>query len=282
MGVTVNGGNTGFSAGNAGGALGVTAGSAADRMRAARENRNKKPRKKLNYNPREISGQLVRAKKSGNASVVLIRAKGKLSVLYKAYASGQYNRNEVQTAIAHARRMVECSRLKVRNLKEEELLKGRNERDERNGEQKKKNEVRRRVKKREQDARVKMAIEESQRVLKEKTKRQILLQKRRMHRNEERGKINEADIKYLEDQLKNNQNESADGYTAATLDLSMEAAQMADLQMIEQQIWQQVELEVEMECIAMDAAGMPSAAALSGAIAQGGGEAPAVTINLTV
>ena len=45
MGVTVNGGNTGFSAGNAGGALGVTAGSAADRMRAARENRNKKPGK---------------------------------------------------------------------------------------------------------------------------------------------------------------------------------------------------------------------------------------------
>ncbi len=88
---------------------------------------------------------MVRAKKSNNAGVVLIRARGKLSVLYKAYASGQYNNSEVQIAIVHARRMVECSRIKVRNLKEEEILEGKNNRDKVNGEQKKRNEIRRRV-----------------------------------------------------------------------------------------------------------------------------------------
>ena len=254
-------------------------------MKAARENKAKKPKKKLNYNPREISSQLIRAGKSRNAGIVLVRAKGKLSALHQALASGQYNDREVRTAIAHARRMVECSRIKVRNLREEEMLKSRNDRDHRNGEQKKRNEVKRRVRKKEQDMKVKMALEENQRVLKEKTQQQILMQKRRMHRNSERGKITEAHMKYLEDQMKENQNEHVQSYDGVSLELSYSASQMSELKMLEQQIQQEAELEVELEFAAMDASG---AAALSsaalGASAPGGesvsAEAASVDISI--
>lgn len=289
MGVAVNGGVGMMPGGITGNAAGVkTSENVAARMAAARKEKNKKPKKKLNYNPREISNQLVRANKSRNAAVVLSRARIKLGSLNRAYASGQYNEAEMRTAMAHARRMVECSRLKVRNLKEEEIIKGRDDREKRTDEMKKKNEVRRRVRRREQDARLKMSIEENQRVLKEKTKRQILLQKKRMHRNDEQRKITEADMKYLEDQLRNQSEDSgsSDGYDGAYLDLSMEAVQMSELQMVEQQIQQQVEIEVETEYAAIDArtaaAAMPSATAVA---APEGGSAPAAAapvINVAV
>ena len=79
-----------------------------------------KVKKSLNYNHREISGQLMRAKKSQSAGNVLSRAKRRLANLQTAAGSGQYDSKEVANAIAHARRMVRCAQLKVRNLKEEE------------------------------------------------------------------------------------------------------------------------------------------------------------------
>lgn len=244
-----------------------------------------KPQKKLNYNPREISSQLVRANKSRNAAAVLARARIRLSVLHQAHASGQYNSSEVRIAMAHAKRMVECCRVKVRNLKEEEVLKSRNDRAHNNGEQKKRNEIKRRVRQREQDLKVKMSLEENQRILKEKTRRQQLLQKRRMHRNDEQRRITEADMKYLEDQLKNNQSDKSVRYEGVSLDLSAQAAQMAELQQLERQIEQEIELEVEMEYAAMDASGASSAAVSDGGAAmagiEAGGEAP-VSLDVSI
>lgn len=77
-------------------------------------------KKQLNYNHRDISGQLLRAKKPQSASAALTRAKSKVSMLQRAAASGQYDSKEVANALAHARRMVRCAQLKVRNLREEE------------------------------------------------------------------------------------------------------------------------------------------------------------------
>ena len=77
-------------------------------------------KKQLNYNHRDISGQLLRAKKPQSASAALTRAKSKVSMLQRAAASGQYDSREVANALAHARRMVRCAQLKVRNLREEE------------------------------------------------------------------------------------------------------------------------------------------------------------------
>lgn len=282
MNVTVNSG-FGGAAGSA--SVVTTKSSIADRVKAA-NNQAKRPKKRLNYNPREISSQLARAHKSRNAAVVLARAGIKLGVLQQAYASGQYNESEVRIAIAHAKRMVECARVKTSNLKEEEILKKRNDRDHNSGEQKKRNEVKRRVRQKEQNLKIKMSLEENQRILKEKNRKQLLLQKRRMHRNDEQRRITEADMKYLEDQLKNNQSDKTVRYEGVSLDLSAEAAKMAELQQLEQQIEQEIELEVEIEYAAMDAGSLSSAAVSDGGasmagIETGGGEAP-VSLDITI
>lgn len=282
MSVTVNSG-FGGAAGSA--SVVTTKKSIADRVKAA-NNQAKRPKKRLNYNPREISSQLARAHKSRNAAVVLARAGIKLGVLQQAYASGQYNESEVRIAIAHAKRMVECARVKTSNLKEEEILKKRNDRDHNSGEQKKRNEVKRRVRQKEQNLKIKMSLEEDQRILKEKNRKQLLLQKRRMHRNDEQRRITEADMKYLEDQMKNNQSDKTVRYEGVSLDLSAEAAKMAELQQLEQQIEQETELEVEMEYAAMDAGSLSSAAVSDGGasmagIETGGGVAP-VSLDITI
>lgn len=282
MSVTVNSG-FGGAAGSA--SVVTTKKSIADRVKAA-NNQAKRPKKRLNYNPREISSQLARAHKSRNAAVVLARAGIKLGVLQQAYASGQYNESEVRIAIAHAKRMVECARVKTSNLKEEEILKKRNDRDHNSGEQKKRNEVKRRVRQKEQDLKIKISLEEDQRILKEKNRKQLLLQKRRMHRNDEQRRITEADMKYLEDQMKNNQSDKTVRYEGVSLDLSAEAAKMAELQQLEQQIEQEIELEVEMEYAAMDAGSLSSAAVSDGGasmagIETGGGVAP-VSLDITI
>lgn len=282
MSVAVKGGFGGY----AGSAAAVTVKSGSAGKAGAGKKQANKPRKKLNYNPREISSQLMRANKSRNAAAVLARARIRLSLLHQAHASGQYNQNEVRNAMAHAKRMVECCRVKTRNLKEEEILKSRNDRDHNNGEQKKRNEIRRRVRKKEQDLKVKMSLEESQRILKEKTRKQQLIQKRQMHRNDERRRMTEADMKYLEDQLRDNQSDKTVRYEGVTLDLSSQAAQMAELQQLERQIEQEIELEVEMEYAAMESGDASSAALSDGGASlsgmeSGGGEAP-ISLDVSI
>ncbi len=160
------------------------AGDFAVNMRTPRKKNNSSSGKKLKYNSREISSQLVRAKKSQNASIVLIRAKGKLGTLQRALASGDYNEKEVRSAIAHAKRIVECSRMKVRNLKEEEQM-----------------------------------VKQKKQKLEEKILQQELIKKQRMHRNRERGKISEADMKYIEDQMKNSHMQTDIWDTGVSLEL---------------------------------------------------------------
>lgn len=278
MGMMVSGAGSGLSAGGMAGTLTIKR----TKKPTVHNNRNKKPKKKLKYNSREIANQLVRASSSKNASVVLIRAKGKLSVLNNALASGQYNENEVRIAIAHARRMVNCSRLKVRNLKEEELVKGRDEREHSTDEQKKRSEVKRRVRQKERALETKIALKENQQIMKEKKKQLELLRKRLLHRSEEQGKINEADMKYLEAQLKESQNSMTQS-GGVVLELSGVAAQLAELLLEEQQIEQQVEMQVEMETAALSAgvSALPAECA-SPTVSTDAGAAAVSTIDVAV
>ena len=208
-----------------------------------------KVKKSLNYNHREISGQLMRAKKSQSAGNVLSRAKRRLANLQTAAGSGQYDSKEVANAIAHARRMVRCAQLKVRNLKEEEREQATHKRESTGQEQQKQNEVKRRVGQKERALKSKMMSEEIQQVTKEKRKRNELVQKRRMHRNQEQSKINEANMKYIKGQTENGT--GVGSYSSvgsgAVLDLSMEAAAMAEVQMLEMMVGQQIEAEIEAE-----------------------------------
>lgn len=280
----MNGIPTGFSVATS------TAGSSASSQMAMMEKirrRNQRPKKKLNYNPREIANQLQRVSKSRNAAVVLTRAKSKVAALQSAKATGQYKDSDVRIALAHARRMVECSRMKVRNLKEEELLTKRGDRDHTTKEQKKKSEIKRRVRQKEKDIKLKMEIEENQEILKEKMRRQELVQKRRRHRTEEQGKITEADMKYLQGLGENDQPVHSVDMGSVALELSLAAERLAELQRMEQQLEQQVEAEVEMEmsspeAVGPDAAAVTEAAQTTEASAGEAAGAPGATVDVMV
>lgn len=217
---------------------------------SVRKTKNRAIKKDLNYNPREISSQLVRAKRAQSASVVLVRAKSRLGLLQRALASGQYNDGEVRVAIAHARRMVECSRLKVRNLKEEEQIAGKGERQKDIDRIQKKNKAKQAARRRQQELKTEAALEESRRLLREKSLRQELNRKRRMHRSEERGKINEAELKYLEDRLRNERNSDSAYQEGVILELGQAARQQAELQMSGQAVTGTVSLETAAEAAA--------------------------------
>ena len=114
-------------------------------------------KKQLNYNHRDISGQLLRAKKPQSASAALTRAKSKVSMLQRAAASGQYDSKEVANALAHARRMVRCAQLKVRNLREEEREQQSAQKENSGKSQKKEHEVKRRVAQKERQLKQKVS-----------------------------------------------------------------------------------------------------------------------------
>lgn len=65
--------------------------------------------------------------KTVGAARVLSRARAKLAMLKKAQATGEYDSAELENAIAHAKRMVECADMKVNNLREEDRLRKRAE-----------------------------------------------------------------------------------------------------------------------------------------------------------
>lgn len=204
-------------------------------------------KKQLNYNHRDISGQLLRAKKPQSASAALTRAKSKVSMLQRAAASGQYDSKEVANALAHARRMVRCAQLKVRNLREEEREQQSVQKENSGKSQQKEHEVKRRVAQKERQLKQKVAIENTQEVLRQKKKKNEIAQKQQRHRSQERGKIAEADFKYIKSQL-----EAGKGFgggssycedSGFTLDISAAAMSMAELEMMAQN---QIEAEMSL------------------------------------
>lgn len=254
MGTTINGVSAGQSQGAMSGMVTVNnsnrmqGGISAIRMTSRKP--TSKTKKQLNYNHREISGQLVRAKKSQNAATVVTRAKSRLATLQRQAGSGQYDSKEMANALAHARRMVRCAQLKVQNLREEEREQKSHKRERRSESQKNRNEVKRRVAQKERSVKSKVVTQEIQKATKEKRIRRELAQKSRIHRNQEQNQITEADMKYLKGLKETNGGVKIGTTQGAVLDLSMEAAAMAEMQMLEAQIQQQVEQEIDAESVA--------------------------------
>ena len=95
----------------------------ADGTVVARVNRTgskNKKKKKLNYNYREISGQLMRTATSVGARVVMVRAFQKVGTLYRKLKSGDYSEKEVERAIAHAEQIAMVAKKRMKHLQEEE------------------------------------------------------------------------------------------------------------------------------------------------------------------
>ncbi len=265
MGATVNGAGSASSQSMMAGTLSIkTAKGIKNRVVAGKS--SSKPQKRLNYNYRDISGQLIRAKKSQSAAMVTARAKSKLAVLSRNAASGQYSKKEIANAIAHARRMVRCAQQKTRNLREEEMEQRSHEKEASARDQQRRNEAKRRVAQKERKIESKIAAKEIQENSRNKRRRNEMMKKRLMHRSQERAKMNEADMKYIKGQM--DRDDGEERYSplgdSAVLDLSMEAAALAEIQRLDQER-QQIEAQIEAEIAAEIA--MESGSDVSGSTA---------------
>lgn len=158
-------------------------------------------KKRLNYSTQEISSQILRASKAQSASVVLVRAKSKLGVLKRCLGTGQYDDNEVRPAINHAQRMVRAASQKVNNLKEEERERSNYRKKKVQKNQERKRELKAAVEDKKEKIKNEKLMEAMQEVQREKRQRIEMERKRRMHRDSERGKIADANMRYIKEQM---------------------------------------------------------------------------------
>ena len=79
--------------------------------------------KKLHYNFKGLSAQIMRCKTSLSAKQVAGQARREVQRLRNQKNTGQYDDEEIQAAIAHARAMERVAKKKARHLEEEECVK---------------------------------------------------------------------------------------------------------------------------------------------------------------
>ena len=78
--------------------------------------------KKLRYNFKAISAQILRSKTSTAAKAAVGKARAEVVRLKRMRQSGQYDEEELQYAIAHAMAMERVAKKKARHLQEEEMI----------------------------------------------------------------------------------------------------------------------------------------------------------------
>ncbi|MCR5746391.1 MAG: hypothetical protein K6G03_01635, partial [Lachnospiraceae bacterium] len=81
-----------------------------------------KLKKRLPYNFKQMSKQIMQAKTSDAARPLVAKVQAKLSWLYKKLRSGEYGDSEIAAAIIHAAAMERIAKRKVRHLEEEEAV----------------------------------------------------------------------------------------------------------------------------------------------------------------
>lgn len=79
--------------------------------------------KKLNYQSKSVSAKILRSKTSTAAREAVRSAKQEVVKLKRAKASGQYDAEEVEAALQHAKAMERVAKKKVKHLEEEEAAK---------------------------------------------------------------------------------------------------------------------------------------------------------------
>lgn len=82
-----------------------------------------KKKKRINYNFKAISAQIMQAKTSGNASQVAAKARRKIAMLQRNIRNDEYDQDELEMAIAHAKSLERVARKRVKHLRQEEALK---------------------------------------------------------------------------------------------------------------------------------------------------------------
>lgn len=93
---------------------------------------NQKKKKRLNYNFKAVSSQILLSKTSNSAGKVVTKARGKLASLLRKVGSDDYDDTELRHAIIHARKMERVAKRRQKHLKQEEDIeqKGKNQEQE--------------------------------------------------------------------------------------------------------------------------------------------------------
>ena len=201
-----------------------------------------KLKKRLPYNFKLMSKQIMQAKTSTAARPLVTKMQAKLSWLYKKLRSGEFGDSEVAAAIIHAASMERIAKRKVRHLEEEEAAENGSgmanvpgEEDEIYG----KEELQESLEENEEISeemmrRMMEEIEELEEELSEETMSELqdmiscagrdmseeeIEELKRKHRNEEERQITRADLKYLKalfDRLEQEKKQAASGVSSAS------------------------------------------------------------------
>lgn len=89
----------------------------------AKKNSSQKKYKKLNYNFKEISGQILRAKTSVTAGRAVLKARSRAASLRQKLYSSEYDDDDLRRAIIHADKMLRIAKKRQKHLREEENAK---------------------------------------------------------------------------------------------------------------------------------------------------------------
>lgn len=208
----------------------------------SRTTNKKKKYKKLNYNYREVSGRIIRAKTSVSARQTVTHARTVVAMLRRRYGCGEYNDRDLEIAIVHAEKMVRIAKKKLKNLKSEELArrtseaeKIEEEREERNSETEEmqsessgmsEEELREAIRRMEQELQELMAENSMDELTDEclgsggSMSEEELKQVKKKHRCDEMRQIVEADMKYLKAMFQRMVQEQQETTNAAILELT--------------------------------------------------------------
>lgn len=219
-------------------------GSKSSNTRRTRTTTNKKKKyKKLNYNYREVSGRILRAKTSVSARQVVAHARTMVAVLRRRYGCGEYNDRDLDIAIIHAEKMVRIAKKKLKNLKSEELAQRTSEAEKVTEELEAENqtetdetqpksgemdreELRKMIRRMEQELQELMAEDGMDELTQEcfggggRMSEEELKQVKKKHRCDEMRRIVEADMKYLKAMFQRMTEEQQETANAAALELS--------------------------------------------------------------
>lgn len=81
-----------------------------------------KKKKRLQYNFKAISTQIMMSKTSSGANQAVSKARGKVAMLLKQQRCGEYDDTELQHAIIHAKKMERIARRRMKHLEQEEKI----------------------------------------------------------------------------------------------------------------------------------------------------------------
>ena len=77
-------------------------------------------KKRLQYNFKQISNMLLMTKTSNSAGRVVTKARANVAMLQRKLKIGEYDDQELQSAIVHAKKLERIAKKRMRHLKEEE------------------------------------------------------------------------------------------------------------------------------------------------------------------